>query len=92
MQAGIGPFPGVLPVRILDGIGAGLQSVAVQGVGASLSPAIGGWIVHFLGCHVAFLILGGVSLGSVALWLGAAKVMTPACAGRPDARPQPKIA
>jgi MFS family permease len=59
---------GVYPVQILDGIGAGLQSVAVpalvarilngtgrvnvgqgavmtvQGLGASLSPAIGGWI------------------------------------------------
>ena len=58
---------GVWPVQALDGIGAGLQSVAVpglvacilngtgrvnvgqgavmtvQGLGASLSPAIGGW-------------------------------------------------
>lgn len=64
---------GLYPVQILDGIGAGLQSVAVpglvaqmlngsgrvnvgqgaiitvQGIGASLSPAIGGWMVQFIG-------------------------------------------
>jgi MFS family permease len=64
---------GVYPVQILDGIGAGLQSVAVpglvarildgtgrvnvgqgavmtvQGLGASLSPAIGGWIAQGIG-------------------------------------------
>ena len=64
---------GVYPVQMLDGIGAGLQSVAVpglvarilngtgrvnvgqgavmtvQGLGASLSPAIGGWIAQELG-------------------------------------------
>jgi MFS family permease len=58
---------GVIPVQVLDGVGAGLQSVAVpgvvarslngtgrinlgqgavltvQGIGASLSPALGGW-------------------------------------------------
>ena len=64
---------GVYPVQALDGIGAGLQSVAVpglvarildgtgrvnvgqgavmtvQGLGASLSPAIGGWMAQSLG-------------------------------------------
>jgi MFS family permease len=64
---------GVFPVQILDGIGAGLQSVAmpalvahilngtgrinlgqgaamtVQGAGAALSPAIGGWIAQEAG-------------------------------------------
>ena len=107
---------GVFPVQFLDGVAAGLQSVAVpglvarilagtgrvnvgqaavmtvQGVGASLSPAIGGWIVHFLGYHIAFLILGGFALGSVALWLGAAGIMKPACAGRPDATLKPLAA
>ena len=107
---------GVFPVQILDGIAAGIQSVAVpglvarilagtgrvnvgqgavmtvQGVGASLSPAIGGWIVHFLGYREAFLILGGFALGSVALWLGAASIMKPACSGRPDAKLKPLAA
>ena len=74
---------GVYPVQALDGIGAGLQSVAVpglvarildgtgrvnvgqgavmtvQGLGASLSPAIGGWMAQSLGYGPTFLVLGG---------------------------------
>ena len=98
---------GVWPVQALDGIGAGLQSVAVpglvarilsgtgrvnvgqgavmtvQGVGAALSPAIGGAISQVLGFQAAFLILGAFSLGSLALWMLAAPILRPACA-RPD--------
>jgi MFS family permease len=94
---------GVYPVQILDGIGAGLQSVAVpglvarildgtgrvnvgqgavmtvQGLGASLSPAIGGWIAQEIGYSAMFLILGSFALGSVALWLGFAATLKPAC-------------
>jgi MFS family permease len=97
---------GVYPVQILDGIGAGLQSVAVpglvarilngtgrvnvgqgavmtvQGLGASLSPAIGGWIAQEIGYSAMFLILGSFALGSIALWLGFASVLRPACARR----------
>ena len=95
---------GVYPVQILDGIGAGLQSVAVpglvarilsgtgrvnagqgavmtvQGLGASLSPAIGGWIAQEIGYSPMFVILGSFALGSIALWLGFAAVLKPACA------------
>jgi MFS family permease len=95
---------GVYPVQILDGIGAGLQSVAVpglvarilsgtgrinvgqgavmtvQGLGASLSPAIGGWIAQDIGYGPMFLILGSFALGSIALWLGFASILRPACA------------
>ncbi len=95
---------GVWPVQALDGIGAGLQSVAVpglvacllngtgrvnvgqgavmtvQGVGASLSPAIGGWLAQLLGYHIAFYVLGSFALVSVALWLGFAGTLRPACA------------
>jgi MFS family permease len=84
---------GAYPVQALDGVGAGLQSVAVpglvarilngsgrvnagqgavmavQGVGAALSPAIGGAIAQLVGYRIAFLILGGFALGSLALWL-----------------------
>jgi MFS family permease len=98
---------GVYPVQILDGIGAGLQSVAVpglvarilsgtgrvnvgqgavmtvQGLGASLSPAIGGWIAQGIGYGPMFLILGSFALGSAALWLGFASILRPACA-RPN--------
>lgn len=99
---------GVWPVQALDGIGAGLQSVAVpglvacllngtgrvnvgqsavmtvQGVGASLSPAIGGWLAQSLGYHAAFYILGGFALASLALWIGFAGTLRPACAGPAD--------
>jgi MFS family permease len=97
---------GVYPVQVLDGIGAGLQSVAVpglvarildgtgrvnvgqgavmsmQGLGASLSPAIGGWLAQEIGYSAMFLVLGSFALGSIALWLGFASVLRPACARR----------
>jgi predicted permease len=77
---------GVWPVQALDGIGAGLQSVAVpvmtvQGVGASLSPAIGGWLAQELGYNIAFYVLGSFAIVSVALWVGFAGTMRPACSG-----------
>ena len=98
---------GVYPVQALDGIGAGLQSVAVpalvarildgtgrvnvgqgavmtvQGLGASLSPAIGGWLAQGLGYPTAFTVLGSFALVSIALWVGFAGVVRPACAGAP---------
>ena len=84
---------GVWPVQALDGIGAGLQSVAVpalvvrllegtgrvnagqgvvmtvQGAGAALSPALGGILAHRFGFPAAFMALGAISTGSLALWL-----------------------
>jgi MFS family permease len=107
---------GVYPVQILDGIGAGLQSVAVpglvarildgtgrvnvgqgavmtvQGLGASLSPAIGGWIAQEIGYSAMFLILGSFALGSIALWLGFAATLKPACARREESRADPAAA
>ena len=99
---------GVFPVQALDGVGAGLQSVAVpglvarilngtgrvnagqgvvmtvQGIGASLSPAIGGAIAQVIGYSAAFVILGGFALGSLALWLVFAPMLKPACAKPPE--------
>lgn len=96
---------GVWPVQALDGIGAGLQGVAVpalvarlmqgtghvnvgqgavmtvQGIGASLSPLLGGVIAQTLGYRAAFLLLGAISLGSLMLWLGSAHLLRPACGG-----------
>jgi MFS family permease len=98
---------GVWPVQALDGVGAGLQSVAVpglvarlldgtgrvnvgqgavmtvQGVGASLSPALGGWLAQTLGYRAAFYILGAFALASLALWIGFAGLLRAACAGAP---------
>lgn len=100
---------GVYPVQILDGVGAGLQSVAVpglvarildgtgrvnvgqgavmtaQGLGASLSPAVGGWIAQEIGYGPMFLILGGFAAVSVVLWVAFAPLLKPACAGKPVA-------
>lgn len=95
---------GLYPVQILDGIGAGLQSVAVpglvahilngtgrinigqgtvmtvQGIGAALSPAIGGWIAQQMGYSSAFLILGSIAVISIALWIFNSKTMKKECA------------
>jgi len=84
---------GLYPVQILDGIGAGLQSVAVpglvarilngtgrinigqgavmtvQGLGASLSPALGGWIAQGIGFPLTFMLLGSFALVSIMLWV-----------------------
>lgn len=94
---------GVWPVQALDGIGAGLQSVAVpglvaclldgtgrvnvgqgavmtvQGLGASLSPAVGGWLAQLFGYRAAFYVLGSFALISLALWLGFAAMVRRAC-------------
>ncbi len=89
---------GVVPVEILDGIGIGLQGVAVpgmvarslygtgrvnlaqgavitiQGAGAAISPAFGGWIAQWIGFSPTFLVLGGLGLLAAGVWvvLGAA--------------------
>jgi MFS family permease len=42
--------------------------ITVQGVGASLSPALGGWIAEWIGYGPTFLLLGGFGLASTALW------------------------
>ncbi|MEK6298818.1 MAG: MFS transporter, partial [Paraburkholderia tropica] len=99
---------GVWPVQVLDGIGAGLQSVAVpalvvrllqgtgrvnvgqgvvmavQGLGAALSPALGGVLAQHFGYASAFLVLGAVSTGSLALWLLFRTKLKHACGVRRD--------
>jgi MFS family permease len=85
---------GVWPVQALDGVGAGLQSVAVpamvaallqgtgrvnvgqgavmsmQGIGASLSPLLGGVVAEAFGYRATFLLLGAIAIGSLVLWCG----------------------
>jgi MFS family permease len=89
---------GMVPVQLLDGIGTGIQSVAVpgivarslngtgrinlgqgavltvQGIGASLSPALGGWIAQEAGYRLTFLALGAFGLVSIAIWLRFASI------------------
>jgi dipeptide/tripeptide permease len=83
---------GIIPVQILDGVGAGMLSVAVpglvarlldgtgrvnvgqgavmtaQGIGASLSPLLGGFIAQDLGYRATFALLGALSVGSLIMW------------------------
>jgi hypothetical protein len=95
---------GVFPVQIVDGVSAGLQSVAlpglvarilnntgrvnvgqgalmtIQGIGASLSPAIGGWIAQEIGFGSAFMILSSFAMISIVLWSAFVRTLKPACA------------
>lgn len=90
---------GVWPVQALDGVGAGLQSVAVpamvasllqrtgrvnvgqgaimtmQGIGAALSPLLGGMVADAFGFQKTFLLLGAISAGSLVLWCGYARIL-----------------
>jgi len=87
--------PGLV-ARILNGTGrvnVGQGAVmTVQGLGASLSPAIGGWIAQEIGYGAMFLILGCFALGSIALWLGFASLLRPACARPPHSSSDPGLA
>jgi MFS family permease len=56
--------------------------MTVQGIGAALSPAIGGWLAQELGYPSAFVILGCFAVGSIAIWLSSAALLKPACAGK----------
>jgi MFS family permease len=106
IAASVIKYWGVFPVQALDGIGAGLQSVAVpglvahilngtgrvnvgqgavmtvQGVGAALSPVIGGWLAQMLGYPAAFVILGCFAIGSILIWLGFSALLKLACASK----------
>jgi MFS family permease len=99
---------GVFPVQALDGIAAGLRSVAVpgivarilngtgrvnvgqgalmtvQGLGASLSPALGGFIAQHFGYRPTFLMLGSFAVGSIVLWTLFAPMLKSAYANPPN--------
>jgi MFS family permease len=103
---------GIFPVQILDGVGAGLQSVAVpglvarilrgtgrvnvgqgavmtvQGIGASLSPGLGGWIAQAVGYPAMFLVLGSFAVVSAALWIALLPIVRPACVDSAAALPR----
>jgi predicted MFS family arabinose efflux permease len=100
-----GPI-GLVPVQLLDGVGAGLLGVAVpglvarilagtghvnvglgavmtiQGVGAALSPTLGGYVAEKLGYPASFLVLGAVALVALVLWV-VTRPMTAQYGGKP---------
>lgn len=82
----------VIPVQILDGIGAGLLGVAlpglvaqlfrgsghinvcfgavmaIQGIGAALSPTLAGVIAHHYGYNTAFIVLSAIAAFALFIW------------------------
>ncbi|KQT64326.1 MULTISPECIES: MFS transporter [unclassified Aureimonas] len=107
--AGLWPSPfALIPVQMLDGVGAGLLGVAVpglvarilkgtghvnaglgavmtvQGVGASLSPALAGFIVARYGFSAAYLVLAGFAVCGLVLWLVSASKVSKACAAHSE--------
>lgn len=43
--------------------------ITIQGMGASISPALGGWFAQWIGYQWTFLLLGGFGLIAVAIWV-----------------------
>jgi MFS family permease len=78
--------PGLV-ARILAGTGhvnAGLGAVmACQGIGAALSPALGGVIAGEFGYSAAFLALGAIALVPLILWVATRAATSEACGTAP---------
>ena len=94
----------VLPIQMLDGVGAGLLGVAVpglvarilrgsghvnaglgavmtvQGIGASLSPSLAGYVASAYGFSAAYLVLGAIAFAGLVLWSLSAGKLAKACA------------
>ena len=94
IAATLPPLWSIIPVQVLDGVGAGLLGVAtvgvvarimhgtgrfnaglagvltLQGLGAALSPALGGYIAEHAGFGTAFLVLGGIAILAIPVFLG----------------------
>jgi MFS family permease len=49
--------------------------MTMQGVGAALSPLLGGMVADAFGFRMTFLLLGAISVGSLALWCGYARTL-----------------
>lgn len=74
--------PGLV-ARIMAGTGRVNFAIGavmtVQGVGAALSPALGGALAGKFGYAAAFLALGGVALAALAVWTLATPLVAEAC-------------
>ncbi|GFG75841.1 MFS transporter [Mycobacterium botniense] len=106
IAAGIITTWGVIPVQILDGIGAGMLSVAVpglvarlldgtghinagqgavltaQGIGAAISPLLGGYLAQEFGYRTTFTVLGALSVGALVIWVKYRSVLQPGTTAR----------
>ena len=76
--------PGLV-ARILAGTGhvnAGLGAVmTMQGIGAALSPTLGGYVAETFGYAASFLVLGGVAALALLLWIAGRPVTAASCGG-----------
>ncbi|MGC1446426.1 MAG: MFS transporter [Xanthobacteraceae bacterium] len=77
--------PGLV-ARILAGTGhinGGLGAVmTLQGIGAALSPTVGGVVAEHYGYPAAFLALGAIALVALVLWLAMRPVMARPCSNQ----------
>ncbi|WP_293051264.1 MFS transporter [Mycobacterium sp.] len=102
VAAGVVTTWGIVPVQILDGIGAGILSVAVpglvarmldgtghinvgqgavltaQGIGAAISPVLGGYLAQEFGYRTAFAVLGALSAAALIIWVTHRSMLQPA--------------
>lgn len=63
--------------------------MTMQGVGAALSPLLGGVVADAFGFRMTFLLLGAISVGSLGLWCGYARTLRRS--DDTDAPPSPPI-
>ena len=74
--------PGLI-ARIMSGTGRVNLAIgvvtAVQGLGAALSPALGGVLAGRYGYDVAFLALGAIAFVALAVWIVATPVISGSC-------------
>jgi len=74
--------PGLV-ARIMAGTGRVNLAIGavmtMQGVGAALSPALGGAVAGRFGYPASFLTLGAIAFVGLALWLGATPLVADAC-------------
>ncbi len=60
--------------------------MTMQGIGASLSPAFGGFVAGKFGYAASFLVLDSIALVALALWIVARPITAEACRGEAVAR------
>jgi len=73
-------FAVIFPTQVLDGIGAGLPRrrfnvglaavMTVQGIGASLSNVVVGWLTNLGGYGLAYWAHGGIAVLAVGTYIG----------------------
>jgi MFS family permease len=53
--------------------------MTLQGIGAALSPTVGGIVAEQFGYPAAFLALGAIAVAALILWLATRPIMAEPC-------------